>query len=174
MFQSETEKWLKTIAKVRINHAVIQKWKPLIKVLLQYTWYPIGSLLKCKFLYSIWGVSKYLCERGGELRNLHLINEFQVFLMPDTGPHWEQWRMQWKWKQVKLLSRVQLFATPWNIAHQSSPSMEFSRQEYCSGLPFPSPGDLPDPGMEPGSPMLQADPLSHKGIPWKWKVDVIF
>ena len=43
--------------------------------------------------------------------------------------------------------------------------MEFSRQEYCSGLPFPSPGDLPDPGIEPGSPALQADTyhLSHQG-----------
>ena len=41
--------------------------------------------------------------------------------------------------------------------HQASPSMEFSRHEYWSGLPFPSPGDLPDPGIEPGSPALQAD-----------------
>ena len=43
------------------------------------------------------------------------------------------------------------------IAHQASPSMDFSRQEYWSGLPFPSPGDLPDPGIEPGSPTLQVD-----------------
>ena len=46
--------------------------------------------------------------------------------------------------KVKLLSRVQLFATPWTLAHQAPPSMEFSWQEYWSGLPFPSPGDLPD------------------------------
>ena len=45
-----------------------------------------------------------------------------------------------------------LFASPWTVAHQAPPSMEFSRQEYWSGLPFPSPGDLPDPGIEPGSP----------------------
>ena len=56
--------------------------------------------------------------------------------------------------EVKSLSRVQLFATPWTVAHQASPSMGFSRQEYWSGLPFPSPGDLPDPGTEPGSPVL--------------------
>ena len=49
--------------------------------------------------------------------------------------------------KVKSLSRVQLFATPWTIAHQAPPSMEFSRQEYWSGVPFPSPGDLPDPGI---------------------------
>ena len=55
---------------------------------------------------------------------------------------------------VKLLSRVQLFATPWTVAYQVPPSMGFSRQEYWSGLPFPSPGDLPDPGIELGSPAL--------------------
>ena len=61
--------------------------------------------------------------------------------------------------KVKLLSRVQLFATPWTVACQAPPSMGFSRQECWSGLPFPSPGDLPDPGLEPGSPTLQADVL---------------
>ena len=50
---------------------------------------------------------------------------------------------------VKSLSRVQLFATPWDVTCQAPLSMGFSRQEYWSGLPFPSPGDLPDPGMEP-------------------------
>ena len=59
--------------------------------------------------------------------------------------------------KVKLLSRVRLFATSWTVAYQSSPSMGFSRQEYWSGLPFPSPGDLPNPGIEPGSPALEAD-----------------
>ena len=46
---------------------------------------------------------------------------------------------------------------PWTVAHQAPPFMGFSRQEYWSGLPFPSPGDLPDPGIEPRSPTLQAD-----------------
>ena len=57
------------------------------------------------------------------------------------------------------LSHVQLFATPWTVAHQAFLSMRFSRQEYWSGLPFPSPGDLPDPGIKPGSSALQADSL---------------
>ena len=48
-------------------------------------------------------------------------------------------------------SHVQLFATPWSVAHQASLSMEFSRQQSCSGLPFPTPGDLPDSGVEPAS-----------------------
>ena len=51
------------------------------------------------------------------------------------------------------------FAIPWTVAYRAPPSMGFSRQEYWSGLPFPSPGDLPDPGIEPRSPTLQADPL---------------
>ena len=61
--------------------------------------------------------------------------------------------------KVKSLSHVRLFATPWTVAYQAPPSMGFSRQEYWSGLPFPSPGDLPDPGIKPRSPALQADTL---------------
>ena len=61
--------------------------------------------------------------------------------------------------KVKSLSRVQLSVTPWTVAYQAPQSMEFSRQEYWGGLPFPSPGDLPNPGIEPRSPALQADAL---------------
>ena len=61
--------------------------------------------------------------------------------------------------KVKSLSRVQLFATPWTVAYQAPSPTEFSRQEYWNGLPFPSPGDLPDPGIEPGPPALQVDIL---------------
>ena len=56
--------------------------------------------------------------------------------------------------KVKLLSRLRLFATPWTVAYQVPPSMGFFRQEYWTGLPFPSPEDFPDPGTEPGSPTL--------------------
>ena len=59
----------------------------------------------------------------------------------------------------ELLSCDQLFVTPWTIAHKANLSMEFFRQEYWSGLPFPSSGDLPNSGIEPGSPALQADSL---------------
>ena len=69
--------------------------------------------------------------------------------------------IHWKVK-VKLLSCVRLFATPRTVAYQAPQSMGFSRQEYWSGLPFPSPGDLPNPGIEPGSPTLQADALSSE------------
>ena len=60
---------------------------------------------------------------------------------------------------MELLSCVQLFATPRTVAYQAPLSMGFSKQECWSGLPFPSPGDLPDPGIEPRSPALQADTL---------------
>ena len=66
--------------------------------------------------------------------------------------------------KVKSLSHVQLFATPWIVAYQAPPSMGFSRQEHWSELPFPSPGDLPNPGIQPGSPALQADALPGVAI----------
>ena len=81
-----------------------------------------------------------------------------------------------KRKKVKLLSRVQLFATPWMVAFQAPLSMKFSKQEYRSGLPFPSSENLPNPGIEPGSPTLWADalpsepsgkPQSFFFFPWK-------
>ena len=67
---------------------------------------------------------------------------------------------------MRMLSHVQLFAAPWTIAPQSPPSMGFSRQEYWSGLPFPSPEDLPNPGIEPRSPALQADILTSEPPSW--------
>ena len=74
-----------------------------------------------------------------------------------------------KCRKWNSLSHVRLFATPWTVAYQSPQSMEFSRQEYWSGLPFPSPGDLPNLGIKPGSPALQADALLSEppGSPFK-------
>ena len=59
--------------------------------------------------------------------------------------------------KVKALSRVRPSVTPWTAALQAPPSMGFSRQEYWSGVPFLSPGDLSDPRIKPGSPALEAD-----------------
>ena len=77
--------------------------------------------------------------------------------------------------EVKLFGRVQLFAIPWTIVYQAPPSMEFSRQEYWSGLPFPSPRDLSDPGIEHKSPALQADTLPSEppGKPWVWGPEIL-
>ena len=85
--------------------------------------------------------------------------------------------------ECSLLSRVQLFATPWwTVAHQTPLSMGFSWQEYWSGLPFPSPGHLPNPRIEPRSPTFQENPLPFEppgkplgaggwggGLQKKWK-----
>ena len=78
--------------------------------------------------------------------------------------------------RVKLLSHVRLFATPWTVVYQAPLSMEFSRQEYWSGLPFPSPGDLPNLGIKPGSPTLQADALPSEppGKPIVWICHILF
>ena len=97
-----------------------------------------------------------------------------------TCPSTDEWTrrysiyIQWNITQssvssVQSLSHVQLFATPWTVAHQAPLSMEFSRPEYWSGFPVHSPGDLPDPGTEPQSPALQADfyHLSHQGSPFE-------
>ena len=65
--------------------------------------------------------------------------------------------------KVKLLSRVWLFVTPLTVVYQAPPSMGFSRQGYWSGLPFPSPENLPEPGIEPGSPTLKADTKAYCG-----------
>ena len=69
---------------------------------------------------------------------------------------------------ILVASHIQLFATPWTVAHQGSLSKKFSGQEYWSGLPFPSPENLPNPGMEPVSPASQVDslpsePPGHRG-----------
>ena len=77
---------------------------------------------------------------------------------------WQKAIMKGKERKVKSFSHVWLFATRWTVAYQAPLSMGFSRQEYWSGLPFPSPGDLPDSGIELRSPALQADALPSEDI----------
>ena len=77
---------------------------------------------------------------------------------------------------LRHFSHVQLFVTPWTIAHQAPLSMGFSRQEYWSGSPFPPPGGLPNPGIEPASlmsPALQTGSLPL-APPWKPDIDWAF
>ena len=85
---------------------------------------------------------------------LRISNTLQVSLFLITA--------KWDYLCTNVLScfsHVQLFTTLWTVAHQAPLSMGFPKQEYWSGLPFPSPGDLPDPGIEPRFPALQADSL---------------
>ena len=101
----------------------------------------------------------------GRMRRMFIQEEerAQRGLLPGGKETWGLTKQRWEARGfrkiviVKLLSHVWLFVTPWTVAHQASPSMGFSRQEYWSKLPFPSPGDLPYPGIERGSPGLRAD-----------------
>ena len=79
-----------------------------------------------------------------------------------------------KYIEVKSLSRVRLFATLWTVAYQTPLSMGFSRQEYWSGLPFPSSGDLPDPGIKLGSPALEADALTSEPPEKRKYIEVVY
>ena len=90
----------------------------------------------------------------------HGVTNSWTWLSPHAHTHRAKKEKSFKErKKVKLLSCIWLFATPGTVDYKAPPSMEFSRQEYWSGLPLPSPGDLPNPGIEPGSPTLQADAL---------------
>ena len=83
---------------------------------------------------------------------------------------WGCWVVWQFWSEVNSLSHVRLFATAWTVASQAPLSMGFSRQEYWSGLPFPPPGDLRNPGIEHWSPAWQADALSYEppGNSWQF------
>ena len=82
----------------------------------------------------------------------------------DFRLHYKAVAIKTVWSEVKLLSRVQLFVTPWTVAYYASLSMGFSRQEYWSRLPFPSPGDLPNSGIKSRSSALQADALPSEPL----------
>ena len=106
------------------------------------------------------GMSTLACHSNGLGQNLGGLS----FAVSTRGPASEP-----KVKSVKSLSHVRLFATPWTIAYQAPPSVEFSRQEYQSGLPFPSPGDLPNPGIEPGLLLyIQTDTLPPEPPKARW------
>ena len=89
------------------------------------------------------------------------------FLSQSEGSHFSDVLLKagkWNW-----LNHVWLFVTPWTVSHQAPQAMEFSRPEYWSGLPFPPPGDLPEPRTEPSPPTLKADslPFEPRGKPIK-------
>ena len=103
-----------------------------------------------------------LCRTLGTARVRHHLPLLELSSAPDSASlHGDSVVV------VRLLSRVQLRVTSWTVARQAPLSMGFPRQEYWSGLPFPPPGDLPDPEIEPKSPALQADSfaLSCQGSP---------
>ena len=116
-------------------------------------------LLKCitllKFSCSV-TILKISIQKVSRNVILNILLPINYWINYNIATHGYTWK--WKWKRY-LLSCVQPFGTPWTLALQAPLFIQFSRQEYWSGLPFPSPGDLPNPGIEPGSPTLQADSL---------------
>ena len=127
-------------------------------------------------LYTVWGTGHglffsmniQLSQTIYEKTILSLLNYVFTFVWKINWPHISAslsgfaLLVHWPvclWSEVKSLSLVWLFATPWTVAYQAPLPLEFSRREYWSGLPFPFPGDLPNPGIEPWSPGLQADAL---------------
>ena len=108
--------------------------------------------------------SRYAYPKGKNTRAWEKLDStFKIFL-----------ELPYSTKCKRTFSRVQLFVTPWTVAHQGPLFMGFSRQEYWSGLSFPPPGDLPNPGIKPASPLspaLQADslPTEPLGKPLKGK-----
>ena len=113
---------------------LITQWRP-VKVLNVGCWFPQGHCLRCCtcFLKMVPGVRKSTNKRVC-LRKIKICTG----LVAQSCP---------------------IVVAPWTVAHQASPPLGFSRQEYWSGLPLPSPGDLPDPGIDPGSPALWINPL---------------
>ena len=90
-----------------------------------------------------------------------------LLLNKQSGPLASKENLQWQaavyqLSEVKSLSRAWLFVSPRTVAYQAAPSMGFSRQEYWSGVPFPSPRGLPDSGIKPRSPAFQADTLTSE------------
>ena len=104
---------------------------------------------------------------------MHFPFLFTVLRMPrpinQKAAYGKQFTEIWGWKW-KLLSHVWLFATPWTVACQVPLSMDFSRPEYWNGQPFPSPGDLPNTGIEPRSPASQSDFLPVEPSENSWTV----
>ena len=126
------------------------------KIFVSFLW----VILTCNFLFS-----RYSCQVLASTLQWPYGMRLEIFLLCVflgrlcVRPEWQTFNV-WKGSWVKLircvcvLSGICLFGTPWTVARQAPLSMRFPRQEYWSGLPFPSPGDLPDSGIESSSPAL--------------------
>ena len=119
-----------------------RKWQP-TPVFLPGESQGWGSLVVC----CLWGHTESDTTEQLTLCTVERNHLSRLFNRQSLCPHAQ-------FSSVQSLSRVRLFAIPWTVVYQTSLSMGFSRQEYWSGVPFPSPGDPRDPGIEPRSPAL--------------------
>ena len=114
---------------------------------------PVELFQTLKVLWK-WCCTQY-ASKFGKLRSGHKFEKGQFSFQSQRKAMPKNVQVK-----VKVTQSCPTLCDPWTVAHQVPPSMGFSRQEYWSGLPFPSPGDLPNPGIEPKSPTLQADALT--------------
>ena len=98
--------------------------------------------------------SKVLVKETRKIKQFVLFHTVDVWLTRDLNKNFDSLTQNSRHFGQGIQNRDRLFASPWTVAYQAPPSMGFPRQEYWSGVPFPSPGDLPDPGIEPRSPVL--------------------
>ena len=125
------------------------------------------SCLENSMEKAAWWATVYRVTKSQTLLSMHICIGLSAYFLPDLL--WKDPFPLFNRKvKVKLLSHVRLFVTLWTGVYQAPPSMGFSRQEYWSGLPFPSPGDLPDSGIKPRSPSLEEDTFNlwAPRVPW--------
>ena len=169
-------KSLKTLLHMNVNIDVYVGWKTLCI----YNWLSQASYFNSLSLNFY--IQNYLSRAAGKWHNICKPPAFRRFLTNTRSFlsfHW-QWALLWvptvfpfsfssqiffhSCMHAQSLSHVRLFATPWTVAHQAPLSMGFFQQESWSGLPFPSPGDLPHPGIEPLSPVSPALAGMHRAF----------
>ena len=118
-----------------------------------YTWHHASYQTETCYIMMTSSVLSTKTEIHPELLFWYLGVKYMKDQFYLHGYWWSSNSLKWR-SEVKSLSRVQLFVSPWPVAYQAPLSLGPSRQEYWSGLPFPSPGNLPNPGIEPRSPTL--------------------
>ena len=134
-----------------LPHSENPQYKCSIEMSLTTTHFCVLSLQQTHFLYS--------SETSSVFIQTHVFPKFSYHVGWTTSLYSNQKNISFEWQWKWSCSVVSNSVNPWTVAHVSPSSMGFSRQEYWSGLPFFSPGDLPDPGIELRSPRLQADSL---------------
>ena len=130
---------------VRLGLDVFSECKPWVPFCQRDEYFNVG-ILYVREGVTLWFISRRTSFLFPFAENTSVLSFSNFTLSPFHSYSWS-------------FRRVRLSVTPWTVARQASLSMGFSRQGYWSGFPFPSPGDLPNPGMEPRSPALQADSL---------------
>ena len=158
MFCQTSPPWPSWLALQDMTHSFTELDKAVVHVIrlvsFLWLWFSVSALW-WRRIRGLWKLPDGVNWLRGKLGLSKSLIQFSV----------DGWSCVPSWLfKVKSLSLVQLLATPWTVAYQPPLSMGLSKQEYWSELPFPSPGDLPNPGIKPGSPALQTDALPFEPL----------